>query len=84
MTDGSILTGVTGTLINIHLTVEAVKPKRTLARVHGNQVLAGGSIKTWIGLTLVYFNLTVASYGRGESVTALMANVYSGRSVTFL
>lgn len=65
VTDGSVLTGLTGTLIDVHLTVDAVEPGGALAQVHGDQVLAGGSVKTRVGLTLVYFDLTVASCRRG-------------------
>lgn len=64
MTDGSILAGLTGTLVNIKLTVDAVKPRQTLTGVHANQVVTGGSVATGAGLTLVYLIFTVDSWWR--------------------
>lgn len=64
MTDGSILAGLTGTLVNIKPTVDAVKPRQTLTDVHANQVVTGGSVATGAGLTLVYLIFTVDSWWR--------------------
>lgn len=67
MTDSSVLTGPTDTLIDIDLTVDAVEPGRTLAGVHADQVVAGGAVAAGAGLTLVYFSFTVDSWwGRGS------------------
>lgn len=64
MTDGSILAGLTGTLVNIKITVDAVKPRQTLTGVHANQVVAGGSVAAGVRLTLVYLIFTVDSWWR--------------------
>lgn len=64
MADTTILAGLTGTLININLTVGAVEPGRTLTRVQANQVMAGGSIVAGAGLTFIDFIFTVDSWWR--------------------
>lgn len=58
------MTGLTSTLINIKRTVEAVKPGHTLASIHADEVMAGGSVPARAGLTLVYFSFTVDSWSR--------------------
>lgn len=61
LADSSVQTGLTGTLINIHLAVHAAEAGLALTQVHAHQVLAGGSIPAGVGLTLVYFGLAVDS-----------------------
>lgn len=70
MTDSCILTGLTGTLININLTVDAIKPGQTFTWVHADQVMAGSSIVAGAGLTLVYFSFTVDSWWRRRKPTS--------------
>lgn len=64
VTDSSIQARLTGTLINVNLAVDAVKPGQTLTGVHGAQVVAGGSVAAGAGLTLIYFSFTVDSWWR--------------------
>jgi len=64
MTDSSILTGLTGTLINVHLTVGAIEPRWTFTQVHADEVVTAGPIAARAGLTLIYFNFAVDSWWR--------------------
>lgn len=65
-THSLVLTGSTGALIDIHLAVDAIKPRLTFTRVHADQVMAGGCVVAGTGLTLVDFNFTVDSWSRTE------------------
>lgn len=75
MTDGSIQAGLTGTFINIKLTVRAIKPGRTLTGIHANQIMASRSVVTGAGLTLIYFMFTVDPLVKRDSISENIGNV---------
>lgn len=58
----SVQAGLTGALVDIDLAVRTVEAGQALAGVHGDQVVADGSVAAGPGLTLVYFNFTVDSW----------------------
>lgn len=72
VTDSSVQAGLAGALIHVNLAVDAVEPGQTLAGVHGDQVLAGGSVAAGAGLTLVYFKFTVDSWWRKRRKSVMM------------
>lgn len=74
MAVGSVLAGLTGTLVHIQLTVDAIEAGQTLARVRANQVVAGGPVVAGTGLTLIDFHLTVDSWGRRAESTSVSRN----------
>lgn len=69
MTDSSIQAGLTGTFINIKLTVHAIKPRHTLTGIHANKIMASSSVVTGAGLTLIYFMFTVDPLVKKDSIS---------------
>lgn len=51
-----------GTFVDIDLTVEALEAGHTMAGVHGDVVLASGTILTGMLFTLIDLSLTVSPY----------------------
>lgn len=79
MTDSSIQAGLTGTFINIKLTVHAIKARHTLTGIHANQIMASSSVVTGAGLTLIYFMFTVDPLVKKDSISGNIGNVANCR-----
>ena len=61
MTDRFILARPARALIDIHLTVCAVKTRTAFTGVHGDEILARGFILAGVGLALINLHFTVHS-----------------------